>query len=54
MLASLSAGFALLALVDPLTLAGVAMALLVISMIAGLLPARRAATLDPVRAIRTE
>jgi putative ABC transport system permease protein len=39
---------------DPLTLAGVALALLVISMIAGLLPARRAATLDPVRAIRTE
>ena len=39
---------------DPLTLAGVALALLVISMIAGLLPARRAATLDPVQAIRTE
>jgi ABC-type lipoprotein release transport system permease subunit len=36
------------------TIAGVALALLVISMAAGLLPARRAATLDPVRAIRTE
>jgi hypothetical protein len=39
---------------DPATIAGVAVALLVISMIAGLLPARRAATLDPIRAIRTE
>src|SRR4030095_9306948 len=39
---------------DPLTVAVVALALLVISMIAGLLPARRAATLDPVRAIRME
>jgi hypothetical protein len=32
---------------------GVGLTLLVISMIAGLLPTRRAATLDPVRAIRT-
>ena len=39
---------------DPVTMAVVAMALLVISMMAGLLPARRAATLDPVQAIRTE
>jgi putative ABC transport system permease protein len=39
---------------DPGTIAGVAVALLVISMITGFLPARRAATLDPVRAIRTE
>jgi predicted permease len=39
---------------DPATIAGVALVLLVTSMIAGLLPARRAATLDPARAIRTE
>jgi predicted permease len=39
---------------DPVTIAGVALALLVMSMAAGLLPARRAATLDPVQAIRTE
>jgi len=39
---------------DPATLAGVAVALLAISMIAGLFPARRAATLDPVRAIKAE
>jgi len=39
---------------DPATIGGVAIALLVISMAAGLLPARRAATLDPVQAIKTE
>ena len=39
---------------DPLTLISVAVALLAISMTAGLLPARRAATLDPVRAIKAE
>lgn len=39
---------------DPLTVAVVAAALLVVSLGAGLLPARRAATLDPVRAIKAE
>ena len=39
---------------DPMTLATVALALLVIAFIAGFLPARKAATLDPVRAIKTE
>jgi predicted permease len=39
---------------DPLTIGGVAISLLVISMAAGLLPARRAASLDPVKAIKTE
>lgn len=39
---------------DPVTLVGVAVALLAISMTAGLLPARRAATLDPVQAIKAE
>jgi len=39
---------------DPLTLAAVAAALLVTSVTAGLLPARRAATIDPVSAIKTE
>jgi len=39
---------------DPLTVALVAAALLVVSLGAGLLPARRAATLDPVRAIKAE
>jgi predicted permease len=39
---------------DPLTIGGVAMSLIVVSMMSGLLPARRAATLDPVQAIRTE
>jgi predicted permease len=39
---------------DPGTLAAVAIALLTTSFLAGLLPARRAATLDPVQAIKTE
>jgi len=39
---------------DPLTLAVVAAALLLTSLAASVLPARRAATVDPVRAIRTE
>ena len=39
---------------DPFTLIMVAMSLLAISMAAGLLPARRAATLDPMRAIKAE
>jgi predicted permease len=39
---------------DPLTLAGVCVLLLGTSLVAGFVPARRAATLDPVRAIRTE
>ena len=39
---------------DPVTIGGVAISLLVISMAAGLLPARRAATLDPVQAIKAE
>jgi ABC-type antimicrobial peptide transport system permease subunit len=39
---------------DPLTLFLVAVTLVAIAMAAGLLPARRAATLDPVRAIKAE
>jgi putative ABC transport system permease protein len=39
---------------DPLTLGSVAIALIGLSMAAGLLPARRAATLDPVQAIKAE
>jgi predicted permease len=39
---------------DPLTLFVVAMTLITIAIAAGLLPARRAATLDPVRAIKAE
>jgi ABC-type antimicrobial peptide transport system permease subunit len=39
---------------DPYTLAAVAMVLLIIASVAGFFPARRAATLDPVRAIKTE
>jgi predicted permease len=39
---------------DPLTVALVAATLLVVSLAAGLLPARRAATLDPVLAIKAE
>jgi predicted permease len=39
---------------DPATLAGVALLLLTTTLLAGLIPARRAATVDPVRAIRTE
>ncbi len=39
---------------DPLTLVGVCVTLLLTSIAAGFLPARRAATIDPVRAIRTE
>jgi ABC-type antimicrobial peptide transport system permease subunit len=39
---------------DPLTMAGVATTLLVTAAVAGFFPARRAATIDPVRAIKTE
>ena len=39
---------------DPLTLASVALMLLCTAMIAGFFPARRAASLDPVTAIKTE
>ena len=39
---------------DPLTLAGVSLALGVTTLAAGYLPARRAARIDPLRAIRTE
>jgi predicted lysophospholipase L1 biosynthesis ABC-type transport system permease subunit len=39
---------------DPLTLAAVSIALMLTSLVAGWLPARRAAHLDPARAIRTE
>ena len=39
---------------DPLTLGVVSAALLLTSLAASVLPARRAATVDPVRAIRTE
>jgi predicted permease len=39
---------------DPATFAGVAVLLLLTTAAAGLIPARRAATLDPVQAIKTE
>ena len=39
---------------DPSTLAGVALVLLITASVAGFFPARRAATIDPVRAIKTE
>ena len=39
---------------DPVTLAGVALMLLCTAMIAGFFPARRAASLDPVTAIKSE
>jgi len=39
---------------DPATIAGVATALLLTAAVAGFFPARRAATIDPVRAIKTE
>jgi predicted permease len=39
---------------DPLTLAGVALVLLLVSAIACLLPARRATTVDPVEVLRSE
>jgi predicted permease len=39
---------------DPLTLAAVSLVLLITASVAGFFPARRAATIDPVRAIKTE
>jgi ABC-type antimicrobial peptide transport system permease subunit len=39
---------------DPATLVGVSLVLLITAAIAGFFPARRAATIDPVRAIKTE
>ena len=39
---------------DPYTLAAVALVLLITAAVAGFFPARRAATIDPVRAIKTE
>ena len=37
---------------DPLTFIGVAAALVIVALVAALIPARRAATLDPTRALR--
>ena len=39
---------------DPLTLAGVALTLLFVAVIACLLPARRATSVDPVEVLRAE
>jgi ABC-type antimicrobial peptide transport system permease subunit len=39
---------------DPLTLGGVAVVLVSTTLVAALLPARRAAAVDPIRAIRAE
>jgi ABC-type antimicrobial peptide transport system permease subunit len=39
---------------DPITLAGVAALLIATTLLAGLLPARRAARVDPIQALRAE
>jgi ABC-type antimicrobial peptide transport system permease subunit len=39
---------------DPATLAGAAGLLLLVALLAALIPAHRAATVDPMRALRTE
>jgi ABC-type antimicrobial peptide transport system permease subunit len=39
---------------DPYTLVAVSAVLLITATVAGFFPARRAATMDPVRAIKTE
>jgi ABC-type lipoprotein release transport system permease subunit len=39
---------------DPMTLAATAAILLLTTSVAGYLPARRAASVDPMRALRTE